>query len=97
MALAKDKGRIGKYGGGVLKLLLVADDGPAGTEEDSDWLDLGFVEATDVDDTTETESIPDETGKEVATLEGDRKITLQFTLMPASRDRPCTPVLLPGR
>jgi len=86
MALAKDKGRIGKYGGGVLWLLPITADGTVGDEVSADWLNLGYIETTDIDDTTETEGIVDETGKQVIELEGDRMVKKIFTLMQSDKE-----------
>lgn len=86
MALAKEKSRIGKYGGGNLWVLAVTEAGPLGSEVSANWLNMGYVEMTDIDDNTDTESIPDETGKEATSLEGDRKVTLQFTLMQSDNE-----------
>jgi len=70
MALGKDKGAITKYGGGVLKVKEVNDDGsditPAGTVQD-----LGYVDEISVKrNESSREKIYDETGKLVKVNRG---------------------------
>jgi len=72
MALGKDKGKIVKFGGGVLKAQLVDDAGGTPTT----IYDLGFVDEVGLTYTSETEDRQDETGNTVASLPGDTKVKL---------------------
>lgn len=86
MAITKDKGAIRKFGGGVLKVLAVTDSGPVGTEVSTSWLEMGYVQETKLSDVTENESIMDETGSQVASVEANRTIKFTGLLMQTDKD-----------
>jgi hypothetical protein len=80
MAIAKDKGRIVKYGGGVLKVKEVTDAGAElGTPATA--VDLGYIVDTELTDETVIEDISDETGEAVASLPGVRTVKLTGLLL----------------
>lgn len=86
MAIAKDKGSIKKFSGGVLKILLGTDSGPATTKVSADWLDMGYVQESKLSDSTDIELIYDETGSQVASLEANRVIKFTGLLMQTDKD-----------
>ena len=86
MPITKDKGAIKKFGGGVLKVLLVTDSGPAGTEVSTAWLEMGYVQESKVSDVTENESITDETGNTVASVEANRVVKFTGLFMQTDKD-----------
>lgn len=61
----KDKGAIKKFGGGVLKVREVDEDG---TYSAGDLFDLGYIQDCGIRFVTEEEDVPDETGQVVTTL-----------------------------
>lgn len=70
MSLGKDKGAITKYGGGVLKVVEVNDDGsalsPAGSVEDLGYVDEIGVKRAE----TGRSKVTDETGNTIKVLRG---------------------------
>lgn len=86
MTLVKDKGAIKKYSGGVLKILIGTDSGPATTKVAADWLDLGYVQESKLSDSTEEEVINDESGNQVASLEANRVIKFTGLLMQTDKE-----------
>lgn len=86
MAIAKDKGAIRKFGGGILKVLPVTDAGPAGTEVYTAWLEMGYVQESKISDVTENESITDETGNQVASVEANRTVKFTGLLMQTDKE-----------
>jgi len=84
MALTKDKGKITKYGGGVLKLREVGDDGTV--VSGSTVYDLGYIQETRLSDETGEESVKDETGSIVQSHEGDRGIKFTGVLMQTDKE-----------
>ena len=79
----KDKGAIIKFGGGILKIRAVADDG---TYSAGDTTDLGYINDCGLRFETETEDIPDETGQTVTSLEGNDTVKLEGMFMQSSKD-----------
>ena len=86
MTIAKDKGAIRKFGGGVLKILVATYSGPATNKVYSDWLDVGYVQESKLSDVTADEPVNDETGGQVASLEGNRVIKFTGLLMQTDKD-----------
>lgn len=80
MAIAKDKGRIIKYGGGVLKVKEVTDAG-ADLSTPATPVDLGYILDTEVSFEAETEDIQDETGDKVASLPGATNVVMTGMLL----------------
>jgi|SRR5690606_8327348 len=86
MALGKDKGKIIKQGGGILKIREVNDDGtakdPAGTV-----YDLGFFQDGKLIGTEENaEDVKDERGVVVKHLDGDLNIKFSCLLLQTGKD-----------
>jgi hypothetical protein len=86
MAITKDKGAIKKYGGGILKVLVVTDAGPVGTEVYTNWLEMGYLQESKISDITENEAVADETGNQVASLEANRVIKFTGLLMQTDKE-----------
>lgn len=86
MAIAKDKGAIKKWGGGILMALAVGDTGPAGTELYSAWLEMGYLQETKLSDVTDTEEFADETGNTVAQDDGKRLVKFTGLLMQSDKE-----------
>jgi len=76
MAVAKDKGSIVKYGGGILKAVEVNDLGERTVDPAPDVHDLGYILDTELSYDTEIEDIPDESGSVVASLPGAETVKL---------------------
>jgi len=83
MAVAKDKGSITKYGGGVLKVRAVSD---AGVYTSGATLDLGYITDTELSFDVELEDITDETGAVVASLPGAETVKLTGTFLQTDVD-----------
>lgn len=83
MPLTRDKGAITRYGGGVIKLREVQDDGsnPGLTVED-----LGYVQETTLTDVTDIEIVTDETGAQVQSFDGNRRVSFTGILMQTNKD-----------
>lgn len=83
MAITKDKGSIRKFGGGELWYKSVSDDGqtPSGS-----WATFGYVGESKLSDVTENESIADETGNTVASLEANRVVKFSGLFMQTDKD-----------
>ncbi len=79
----KDKGSIIKFGGGILKVREVADDGAYTT---GDLTDLGYINDCGLRFETEIEDIPDETGQTVTSLEGNDTVMLEGMFMQSGKD-----------
>lgn len=86
MTIAKDKGAIRKFGGGIIKILVSTDSGPATNKVYSDWLDVGYVQESKLSDVTESEGVFDETGNQVGSLEANRTIKFIGLLMQTDKD-----------
>jgi hypothetical protein len=84
MNITKDKGKIFQHGGGEIRVCKVAE---AETYTSGDYfLSLGYIQDFELKDETTTEDIFDETGNLVKTINGNRLITLNATLMQVSKD-----------
>lgn len=86
MAMSKKKGAINKYSGGKLLLLELTSGALAGTEVAGDWIDLGYVESSELMDETPEETFADETGNTVDTDYGDRTVKYSGNLMQSDKD-----------
>lgn len=83
MNITKDKGKIFQHGGGEIRVCKIAE---AETYTGSDYfLSLGYIQDFELKDETTTEDIFDETGNLVKTINGNRLITLNATLMQVSK------------
>lgn len=83
MPLTKDKGSITRYGGGVIKLREVQDDG---TGASSSAEDLGYIQETTLSDVTDIEVVTDETGAQVQSFDGNRKVSFTGILMQTNKE-----------
>jgi hypothetical protein len=79
----KDVGGVVKHGGGVLRVIECND---SGTLTGSDYTDLGYIEVTEVYDTTDEEKVFDETGKIIRRNEGNRDVGINVTLMQTNKE-----------
>ncbi|MCX7611846.1 MAG: hypothetical protein N2043_09700 [Ignavibacterium sp.] len=84
MPINKDKGKIARFGGGVLKIREVNDDGTP--VENAQVLDLGYIQETTLSDTTDIEVVTDETGAQVQSYEGNRSVRFTGVLMQSDAD-----------
>jgi hypothetical protein len=84
MAIAKDKGAIKKYSGGSLWYQECSDAGVVGTGVA--WATFGYLQESKLSDTTEEEAVNDETGGQVASLEGNRKVVFSGLFMQTDKD-----------
>lgn len=85
-APTKDKGAIGKFGGGVIRVREVSDDGQTISTTDTAFHDIGHIQSHDFADDTPLESVYDETGQEVASDEGNRTIKITGILMQTNKE-----------
>jgi hypothetical protein len=83
---AKDKGGIRKFGGGVIRLREVSDDGQTISATDTVYHDIGYLASTKFRDFTPLEDIADETGSVVASEEGQREVKLTGVLMQTDKE-----------
>lgn len=77
----KDKGAIKKFGGGVIRIREVSDDGATISTTDTAYHDIGYIQSHKFQDNTPFEDIYDETGGQVASDEGNRVVKITGTLM----------------
>ena len=83
----KDKGGVSKFGGGVIRIREVSDDGQTISATDTVYHDIGYIQNHDFADDTPFESVYDETGAEVATDEGNRTVKLSGVLMQSDKEQ----------
>jgi len=84
MALGKDKGKIIKYGGGLLRVIALTDD--TGSTSSGTVKDLGYVDEVSIAYNSETESVQDETGNTVANLPGNTTVKMTGTFLQSDVD-----------
>lgn len=77
---AKDKGGFNPKGGGIIRIKEVNDDGSDLTTPGTIY-DLGYLQETTFRDMTPTTEFKDEAGDTVQTIEGDRSVQVEGTLM----------------
>lgn len=83
----KKKGAIKRFSGGVLCACPIADEDAGGAVGDAgNWVNLGYVKESILEDMTEVEEIIDETGGVVAQDEGQRSVKLTGRLMQSDAD-----------
>lgn len=82
LSTLRDKGAVVKYGGGIIKVREVADDGSGAS---GTGIDLGYIQETTFADITEDEEIIDETGNLVNVLESNRTVRLTGVLMQSDK------------
>ena len=82
----KDKGAIRKYGGGVLRIREVSDDGQTISASDTGYSDIGYIQSHKFRDFTPLEDVPDETGSVVASEEGQREVKISGVLMQTDKE-----------
>lgn len=78
----KDKGAIVKFGGGVLKVREVDEDG---AYTSGDLFDLGYIQDAGIRFITEEEDVPDETGQVVTTIQQADVVKLEGTFMQTNK------------
>lgn len=83
---AKDKGAIKKFGGGVIRIREVSDDGATISTTDTAYHDIGYLQSHKFQDDTPFEDIYDETGGQVASDEGNRVVKITGTLMQTDKE-----------
>ena len=87
MAIAKDKGAIKKFSGGVWRFCQLSDEEAGVKAADAVdgtstyWLDPGYVQESTLSDSTETEDVMDETGGVVNTDEITRTVKITGLFM----------------
>lgn len=91
MSIAKDKGAIKKFSGGIWKVCPLSDEEAGLKAADSaaggsEWLDLGYVQEATLNDSTETEDVMDETGGVVNTDELSRTVKITGLLMQTDKE-----------
>lgn len=78
----KNKSGIKRFSGGILCVCPIADEDAGGAVGDAgNWINLGYVGESILEDMTEVEDHIDETGSVVSTDEGQRTVKLTGTLM----------------
>ena|SRR3990167_5905292 len=77
----KDKGAVKKFGGGVIRVREVSDDGATISATDTAYHDIGYIASHKFQDNTPLEDIFDEAGNQVASDEGNRVVKITGTLM----------------
>lgn len=82
----KDKGAIKKFGGGIIRIREVSDDGATISATDTAYHDLGYIASHKFQDNTPFEDIYDETGGQVASDEGNRTVKITGTLMQSDKE-----------
>lgn len=85
MAIAKDKGAIKKFSGGSLWYQECTDAGAALGSPDT-WHTFGYIQESKLSDMTDEESIYDETGGQVTSLEGNRTVKFSGLFMQTDKD-----------
>ena len=75
MALGKNRERVNIKGGGVLEI-----------KTDATWEIVGYLGGTHLVDETTVEDQHDETGEYVRMLPGNRKVTVETTLLQTNKD-----------
>lgn len=83
---AKDKGAIKKFGGGIIRIREVSDDGQTISATDTVYHDIGYIQSHSFEDNTPLESIYDETGKQIAADEGNRVVKITGILMQTDKE-----------
>lgn len=78
----KDKGAIVKFGGGVLKVREVDEDG---AYTSGDLYDLGYIQDAGIRFVTEEEDVPDETGQVVTTIQQADVVKLEGIFMQTNK------------
>lgn len=79
----KDKGKVIKFGGGVLIVREVSD---AGVYTSGDLYNLGYINDVGLKFETTIEDIKDETGATIASLETDDSVKLEGLFMQSGKD-----------
>lgn len=69
----KDAGAVTQFHGGVLQIKVAT---ATGGSDSGNWYDLGYFRKAEIDDTRSSEAVTDGAGDQIATLSGERKITL---------------------
>lgn len=82
----KDKGAIKKFGGGVIRIREVSDDGVTISAVDTAYHDLGHIISHKFQDITPLEDIFDEAGNQVASDEGNRVVKITGILMQTDKE-----------
>lgn len=82
----KDKGAIKKFGGGVIRIREVSDDGATISTVDTTYHDIGYLASHKFQDNTPLEDIFDEAGNQVASDEGNRVVKITGTLMQSDKE-----------